>query len=194
MTRRHATLVVLLVASAAMAQPPVLGPGVRVGVQNGGQRGGPPNVIQPPAQPPFPAPVFASVFTNMLVVVAILIAQKQKLQREEEEEVSTSADRTEFEYKFLRSQFGAFKKPERLRAALAEEARAGWELVEKFDDNRLRLRRPVSCRAADADRDQDPYRTLAPGDGAAVGRVLLIVLVVVLVILGGVLAVVLLAR
>lgn len=64
-----------------------------------------------------------------------------------------------WEFKILRSVTGAFGKPERLRHALEEEARAGWVLVEKFDNQRVRLKRPTSARAGDAVLGFDPYRT-----------------------------------
>lgn len=63
------------------------------------------------------------------------------------------------EYKILRSATGAFKDPAKFRAALDEEARAGWELLEKLDNSRARLRRSTECRKRDADLEQDPYRT-----------------------------------
>ena len=63
------------------------------------------------------------------------------------------------EYKIIRSATAAFKNPAKFRAALDDEARSGWELLEKLDDSRARLRRPVSCRATDVDPDCDPYRT-----------------------------------
>ena len=63
------------------------------------------------------------------------------------------------EYKILRSATGAFKDPAEFRAALDEEARAGWELVEKLDNSRPRLRRSTDCRKRDAELGQDPYRT-----------------------------------
>ena len=62
------------------------------------------------------------------------------------------------EYKIIRSATGAFKDPAKFRAALDEEARAGWELVEKLDNSRARLRRSTECRKRDADLGQDPYR------------------------------------
>ena len=84
-------------------------------------------------------------------------------QREEEEETMTSYTPQElaegWEFKILRSSTSAFRKPEALRAFLAEEARAGWVLVEKFDDGRIRLKRPASARDGDAKLDFDPYRT-----------------------------------
>lgn len=64
-----------------------------------------------------------------------------------------------FEFKIVRTQTRAFAKPEVLRRVLVEEAQAGWELVEKFDDSRLRFKRPLSARAGDAERPLDPYRT-----------------------------------
>ena len=65
----------------------------------------------------------------------------------------------EFEFKILRSASGAFRRPDFLRQCLDDEARAGWTLVEKFDDGRLRLKRPASARDRDAKLVLDPYRT-----------------------------------
>ncbi len=64
-----------------------------------------------------------------------------------------------WEFKILRSSTGAFRKPDRLNDALAQEARAGWILVEKFDNSRIRLKRPSSAKAGDAALDFDPLRT-----------------------------------
>ena len=63
------------------------------------------------------------------------------------------------EYKILRSATGAFKNPAKFRRALEEEARAGWELMEKLDNSRVRLRRSVAWRQKDGELAQDPYRT-----------------------------------
>ena len=43
----------------------------------------------------------------------------------------------------------------------AEEAIAGWVLVEKFDDNRLRFKRPASAKRNDMNLPAhiNPYRT-----------------------------------
>ena len=83
------------------------------------------------------------------------------------------------EYKILRSATGAFKDPAKFRAALDEEARAGWELVEKLDNSRARLRRSTECRKRDAELGQDPYRTQVGMSEAALG-----VLIVVAILLG----------
>jgi hypothetical protein len=64
-----------------------------------------------------------------------------------------------WEFKILRSATGAFKDPAVMQRYLAEEAQAGWMLVEKFDNSRLRLKRPADARQQDAQCTFDPYRT-----------------------------------
>ncbi len=98
----------------------------------------------------------------ILLIIAAAVAAKQKRQREEEEEDMTPLEpdpAVQFEYKILRSSTGAFNNSAKFRAALEAEARAGWELFEKLDHCRLRLRRPTSCRERDVELQQDPYRT-----------------------------------
>jgi hypothetical protein len=73
-----------------------------------------------------------------------------------------------WEFKILRSA-DEFGHPEYLRQALQEESRAGWVLVEKLDDSRVRLKRPASARARDATLDFDAYRSYVAG-GSAVRR------------------------
>lgn len=96
---------------------------------------------------------------------AAAAAAAARRRREEEETMTgyTHADLTEgWEFKILRSSTGQFRRPDRLRQALEEEARAGWALVEKFDNQRVRLKRPASARAGDGgleERGIDPYRT-----------------------------------
>lgn len=84
--------------------------------------------------------------------------------REEEESMTgyTHDDLVEgWEFKILHSATRAFRKPERLRQAVEEEGRAGWVLLEKFDNQRLRFKRPASARSGDAVLAPgfDPYRT-----------------------------------
>ena len=64
-----------------------------------------------------------------------------------------------WEFKIVRSSTGAFRTPAVLRAVLDEEQRAGWTLVEKFDNGRIRLKRPASARANDSALGSDAYRT-----------------------------------
>jgi hypothetical protein len=67
----------------------------------------------------------------------------------------------DWEFKIVRSSAAAFRKPEVLNKLIEEEARAGWVMLEKFDDSRVRFKRPRSARARDAflPDDVDPYRT-----------------------------------
>ena len=95
-------------------------------------------------------------------IAGAVAAAAARRERKEEETMTgyTQADLNEgWEFKILRSATGAFGKPERLRQALEEEARAGWMLLEKFDNQRVRLKRPASARAGDATLGFDPYRT-----------------------------------
>ena len=91
---------------------------------------------------------------------AAAAAEEQRSKQEEEEMTLMNSDPSgKFEYKIIRSAWGAFKDPTKFRAALDEEARAGWELLEKLDESRARLRRSIDCRNGDAGLGQDPYRT-----------------------------------
>jgi len=92
---------------------------------------------------------------------AAAAAEAQRRMREEEEEMTpySADDLQRYEFKIIRSATGRFKDPAALRQILEEEARAGWELVEKFDNGRVRLKRLIECRQRDATLAQDPYRT-----------------------------------
>lgn len=64
----------------------------------------------------------------------------------------------DWEFKILRSATGAFKDRQAMQQYLAEEEQAGWVLVEKFDNSRIRLKRPATARRGDANLSFDPYR------------------------------------
>jgi hypothetical protein len=89
----------------------------------------------------------------------------------------------DWEFKILRSVTGTFRKPEKLKEALDQEAKAGWALVEKFDNSRIRLKRRESARSGDGALGFDPYRTHV---GMSEGR---FALMLVALILGGTLLV-----
>src|SRR6266478_6433130 len=92
---------------------------------------------------------------------AAAAAAEARRRRQEEEEMTpySKQDLAEnWEFKIIRSVTSMFKDPEKMKAILDEEARAGWVLVEKFDNQRIRLKRPHSARAADATLGFDPYR------------------------------------
>ena len=93
---------------------------------------------------------------------AAAAAARAAAERREEEEMTPymPQDLAEnWEFKIVRSATGVFRNPDRMRAILEEEQRAGWTLVEKFDDSRLRLKRPARARTGDDDLDFDPHRT-----------------------------------
>jgi hypothetical protein len=64
-----------------------------------------------------------------------------------------------WEFKIVRSATGKFKNRDFVRELCQEEAKAGWELLEKFDDNRIRFKRRVEKRDQDHYLQSDPYRT-----------------------------------
>jgi hypothetical protein len=91
-------------------------------------------------------------------------AAAAQIQRQEEEALtpySTKDLAEDWEFKILRSNFAAFRDPAKLRAVLDEESRGGWILVEKFDDQRLRLKRRAGAKTLEGDLADgyDPYRT-----------------------------------
>jgi hypothetical protein len=86
---------------------------------------------------------------------------QRKMQRDEELMTKYSVDEIEgWEFKIVRASTRKFKDPEFFRKVCEEEARAGWEMLEKFDDNRIRFRRKIEHPDGDLHRDIDPYRTL----------------------------------
>jgi hypothetical protein len=104
-------------------------------------------------------PVFALAM-NLVVVAAAAAASKRLRQEEEDMTPYTPQDIAEpWEFKILRSAASQFRNPAWLRSILEEEARAGWIMIEKFDNSRLRLKRLASARVNDATLGFDPYRT-----------------------------------
>jgi hypothetical protein len=101
----------------------------------------------------------ASAATTGAVVAA---HHRQMMAEEERMTTYTSEELNEdWEFKIVRANSAAFRKPEKLQKLLQEEAAAGWTMVEKFDDSRVRFKRPRSAREQDAYLPEgiDPYRT-----------------------------------
>jgi hypothetical protein len=97
-------------------------------------------------------------------VAAAAAKRRRMMLAEEEEDMAryTQDDLSnDWEFKIVRSESGAFRKPEVLRKLIEEETRAGWVMLEKFDDRRVRFKRPRSARTRDAllPPGVDPYRT-----------------------------------
>src|SRR5690348_5026160 len=90
-------------------------------------------------------------------------AERARAADEAEEEVMTPYSATElaegWEFKIIRSPLKLFGRPEYRERVLAEERRAGWVLVEVFDDGRIRLRRPRPSGESLPPDGYDPYRT-----------------------------------
>jgi len=92
-------------------------------------------------------------------------AAKEKRKKREEEEEMTRYKRdeleNEWEFKIVRSATGAFNKREKIEQIKAEEAQSGWVMVEKFDEHRIRFKRPLSAQKKDEllPYHVDPYRT-----------------------------------
>jgi hypothetical protein len=126
------------------------------------------------------------------VTTGAMVAAQQQMMAEEERMATYTREELEedWEFKIVRANSTAFRKSEVLQKLLQEEAVAGWTMVEKFDDSRVRFKRPRSAREQDAYLPEgvDPYRT---SYGAAaflygvliVGVLLLIVFVLAFVAL-----------
>ena len=112
-------------------------------------------------------------------VAAAAAAARLRAQHEEEERLSaySSDDLAKgWEFKIVRANTAAFRKPEVMQQVCDEEARSGWELVEKFDDARLRFKRPTAARNIPSPAGIDPYRTTY---GISQGRLTAIILIAV---------------
>ena len=83
----------------------------------------------------------------------------------------------DWEFKILRSTTGAFGNSQRLKEILEQEQLAGWNFVEKFDNSRIRLKRPASARSEDGSRSIDPYRSYV---GVTEGQLALLIVTGVL--------------
>lgn len=120
--------------------------------------------------------------------VAIHAAEEQRKRDEEEELLMTRYTLEEldsdWEFKIVRSETGAFRKQEVFAALLQEESLAGWELVEKLDNRRVRFKRRREARRRDATLPQgfDPYRTQFGGSSTA--RIIILITVALILAAG----------
>ena len=90
---------------------------------------------------------------------AAAAAAQQAKMREEEEQLTVykADDLTGWEFKIVRSV--TRMSGDKFNTLCAEDAQNGWELVEKFDDTRVRFKRRIEWRARDQYAEIDPYRT-----------------------------------
>jgi hypothetical protein len=113
----------------------------------------------------------------MVPVIHAAAAAARRRQLEEEEMATYSKEDLDgWEFKIMRSEMGRFRNYERVRELCQEEGKAGWEMVEKFDDNRIRFKRRVEHRSSDAHLGTDPYRTRVGVAAAGVAGIVLAVL------------------
>jgi hypothetical protein len=109
----------------------------------------------------------------------------------EEEQMTTYADdelQNDWEFKIVRANRAVFAKPEAFKKLLSEEERAGWILLEKLDDSRVRFKRRRSGQANDAQlisEGIDPYRTQY---GMSQSALMLVIAVIGLVFMFGLVA------
>jgi hypothetical protein len=124
-----------------------------------------------------------SLFTGSLGLQALMAAQWGRWQQhhlaleQEEEEILTlyqskddpvpteeqQTGKTDlrslgWEFKILRAQSKLFENPKLLKQVCDEEAEAGWILLEKLDERRLRFKRPIFLREQPTQSKYDPYR------------------------------------
>lgn len=119
---------------------------------------------------------------------AAAAAAAKKRRMEEEEERMTEYNTNEldgWEFKIVRANTRKFKDSTVIQKLCAEEAQAGWEMIEKFDDSRIRFKRRVDRRAQDQHLTIDAYRTQV---GVSEGQIVAIVLGVIAGLAGVVLA------
>lgn len=112
---------------------------------------------------------------NPGIHAAIAAAEQKRIkQMQEEEERMTSYNPEDlagdWEFKIIRSYAPVFRKPDFLQQVLLEEAQAGWQMLEKLDDTRIRLKRPLAAKRRDAMLPPgiDPYRTQIRGGSAKI--------------------------
>ena len=107
---------------------------------------------------------------------AAIAAKKKREKQQKEEEVMTqyrSDDLDGWEFKIVRSTTGSFKNLQKVQELCAEETKSGWEMIEKFDNNRIRFKRKTSMRSNDSLAEIDPYRTtFGLGEGGLVAIIL----------------------
>jgi len=63
------------------------------------------------------------------------------------------------EYKTVQAQTPLFADTKKMQEILLEEAKAGWDLLEKEDNYRIKLQRGIDNRRNDGNSVIDPYRT-----------------------------------
>ena len=115
----------------------------------------------------------AAFIATSAATTAAAAAHAAKMRDEEENMTGyNKEDLDGWEFKIVRSTLGRFSNYEKVQEVCRQEAKAGWELVEKFDQYRLRFKRRTDMRSKDQFLDTDPYRTNIGGGGKLAGIII----------------------
>lgn len=118
---------------------------------------------------------------------AAAAAAHQAKMREEEERMTAynDGDLEGWEFKIVRS--AGKIKGEKFQQLCEEESQHGWEMVEKFDDYRVRFKRPTSRRSQNGSSEIDPYRTTFGLTDTKVALLILAAVVTGFIVMGAIL-------
>jgi hypothetical protein len=92
-------------------------------------------------------------------------AAARRGQFEEEEKMTPYTEDelgNDWEFKIVRANWRVFRNPAEFKKLISQEEPAGWVLLEKLDDSRVRFKRRRSSQANDAQllaNGVDPYRS-----------------------------------
>ncbi len=115
---------------------------------------------------------YVPVITSSAATAAA--AAKAARERQEEENLTKyNGDELDgWEFKIVRNFTGRFKDSKFVQQLCREEATSGWEMLEKFDDYRIRFKRRTDRRSGDQYAKIDPYRTqIGMGSGSLVALI-----------------------
>jgi len=114
-----------------------------------------------------------AVIWGAVAAGAASAAARRMHQEEEDMTDYKNNDLDGWEFKIIRTNTAKFRNFEAIQKLCQEEAKAGWEMLEKFDDYRIRFKRRVDKRSGDRYLETDPYRThLGLGQGKMVIAIL----------------------
>lgn len=116
---------------------------------------------------------------------AAAAAAKKRIECEEEEMTSYYPEElaNDWEFKIVRSATNSFGNPNTLQKLLEREALFGWVMVEKFDNARVRFKRPASAKAKDTElpEGKNPYDT---NFGISEGMLALLIVAGIFILMG----------
>jgi hypothetical protein len=96
---------------------------------------------------------------NPAIHAAAAAARRRREKEEEQMSGYNPADLEGWEFKIVRSHFARFGNADVLNRLISEESQNGWEMLEKFDNSRIRFKRRIERRSLHSGGEIDPYRT-----------------------------------